>query len=126
VLLKFGWGKFVLRHSIVVAAIAVVPVVATIFARKLAAMRVVAMQKQATALQEKKLKLISRIKVELPMKEALELLLRYDPQGDHKARVETGAWGQADITCWLPQMLRRVVFSCGWRALWHSVPHCVV
>jgi len=95
VLLKFGWGKFVLRHSIVLAAVAAVPVVATGFARKLAAMRVVAMQKQAIALQEKKLKLISRIKVELPMKEALELLLRYDPKGDHKASVKTVAWGQA-------------------------------
>ena len=44
--------------------------------------------RRAAALRTRRADLLQRVRLELPMKIALELLLRYDPDGDHKTLIE--------------------------------------
>lgn len=85
---KFGFAKLLFAHWMAASAIVVLPLLVLFGMQRYHRARLAYSQRRMEQCREEKAKVLKRVKVELPMKQALELLSRHDPGGDHKELIQ--------------------------------------
>ena len=85
---KLGMIWIIRNHWTVAMALALLPAAGAYLAQRYAERRLALLKAEATALTKRRRDTLDRAKTELPMAAALQLLMTWDPEGDHRAYIE--------------------------------------